>query len=65
MTDTPSFKTGDIVRLKSGVPDPMPKMAVREGQYGGYIAVSWFNGGEEIVSYFKPDWLELDARAAS
>jgi uncharacterized protein YodC (DUF2158 family) len=50
-----TFKTGDIVRLKSGG----PKMTVVQGMAATVIYCSWFEGEKYNRGAFPPDALDL------
>jgi len=53
------FKTGDVVRLKSGGPDMTVKeMGNQTFNLGQYVC-QWFGGKKLEQGHFMPDSLEL------
>ncbi len=60
MKNTPKFKIGDIVKLKSGGPD----MTVRSDSHIGTVdyLCQWFAGKKLEAGRFAPESLELVAK---
>lgn len=56
MTTQSKYKTGDIVRLKSGGPG----MTVESVHQDGRIFCHWFSGNKLEAGSFEPDAIDLE-----
>lgn len=57
MTKAEKFKTGDIVRLKSGGPDMTVQSYAAEILEGQVVHCRWFNGKKAESGAFREDML--------